>query len=77
MLKQTVCETTGRGSNIEAVPGVRIDVELAERCFEYLDAPVRRIGALDTFVGYSPVLEDTILPQVSTVAEALRELKRY
>jgi 2-oxoisovalerate dehydrogenase E1 component len=38
---------------------------------------VRRIGALDTFVGYNPALEDAILPQVSTIASALRELKRY
>jgi len=40
-------------------------------------APVRRIGALDTFVGYNPVLEDAILPQVSTIAAAVRELVRY
>ena len=42
-----------------------------------LDAPVRRVGALDTFVGYSPVLEDAILPQVETIATAIRELARY
>ena len=38
---------------------------------------VRRIGALDTFVGYSPVLEDAILPQVADVLAAIRELKKY
>jgi len=57
--------------------GAEIAARIADELFEYLDAPVRRIGALDTFVGYSPVLEDAILPQVSTVAEALRDLKRY
>jgi 2-oxoisovalerate dehydrogenase E1 component len=57
--------------------GAEIAARIGDELFEYLDGPVRRIGALDTFVGYSPVLEDTILPQVSTVADALRELKRY
>ncbi len=54
-----------------------IGSRIADELFDHLDAPVRRIGALDAFVGYSPVLEDTILPQVSTVADGLRELARY
>jgi 2-oxoisovalerate dehydrogenase E1 component len=57
--------------------GAEIAARIGSELFEYLDAPVQRIGALDTFVGYNPVLEDTILPQVSTIATALRELKRY
>jgi 2-oxoisovalerate dehydrogenase E1 component len=57
--------------------GAEIAARIADELFEHLDAPVRRIGALDTFVAYSPPLEDAILPQVSTLAEAMRELKRY
>jgi 2-oxoisovalerate dehydrogenase E1 component len=57
--------------------GAEIAARIGSELFEYLDAPVKRIGALDTFVGYNPVLEDTILPQVSTIASALRELKHY
>jgi 2-oxoisovalerate dehydrogenase E1 component len=57
--------------------GAEIAARIADELFEYLDAPVRRIGALDTFVGYSPVLEDEILPQVADIAGAIRDLKRY
>jgi len=35
------------------------------------------VGALDTFVGYNPVLEDATLPQVGTIAAALRETACY
>ena len=57
--------------------GAEIAARIADELFEYLDAPVKRIGALDTFVGYSPVLENAILPQVADVLTAIRELKKY
>jgi 2-oxoisovalerate dehydrogenase E1 component len=57
--------------------GAEIAARVAAELFEHLDAPVRRVAALDTFVGYSPTLENAILPQVSTVAAALRETARY
>jgi 2-oxoisovalerate dehydrogenase E1 component len=57
--------------------GAEIAARIADELFEWLDAPVRRIAALDTFVGYNPVLENTILPQVSGLLQGIRELKRY
>jgi pyruvate/2-oxoglutarate/acetoin dehydrogenase E1 component len=36
-----------------------------------------RIAATDTFVAYAPELEDAILPQVESIAQAIRELRRY
>ena len=57
--------------------GAEIAARISDELFECLDAPVRRVGALDTFVGYHPVLEDATLPQVSTLATAVRELARY
>jgi 2-oxoisovalerate dehydrogenase E1 component len=57
--------------------GAEIAARIAGELFEYLDAPVKRVGALDSFVGYNPVLEDAILPQVSTLAAAMRETARY
>ncbi|MFI5184492.1 MAG: alpha-ketoacid dehydrogenase subunit beta, partial [Vicinamibacteria bacterium] len=57
--------------------GAEIASRISDELFEHLDAPVRRVAALDTFVGYHPVLEDTILPQVTTVLKAIRSLRSY
>jgi 2-oxoisovalerate dehydrogenase E1 component len=57
--------------------GAEIAARIADELFEWLDAPVRRIGALDTFVGYNPVLENAILPQVGDVLQGIKDLKRY
>jgi 2-oxoisovalerate dehydrogenase E1 component len=57
--------------------GAEIAARVAAELFEHLDAPVRRVAALDTFVGYNPALENAILPQVTDVAAALRETARY
>jgi 2-oxoisovalerate dehydrogenase E1 component len=57
--------------------GAEIAARIGSELFEYLDAPVKRVGALDTFVGYNPALEDAILPQVSRLARAMRETARY
>jgi 2-oxoisovalerate dehydrogenase E1 component len=57
--------------------GAEIAARISDELFEYLDAPVRRVAALDTFVAYAPQLEDTILPQADDVARAITELYSY
>ncbi|HEY3137255.1 MAG TPA: transketolase C-terminal domain-containing protein, partial [Blastocatellia bacterium] len=57
--------------------GAEIAARIADELFEYLDGPVRRVAALDTFVAYAPELEDEILPQVDDVARAILDLVRY
>jgi pyruvate/2-oxoglutarate/acetoin dehydrogenase E1 component len=49
---------------------------VAERAFYHLDAPVRRLGALDVPVPFSPPLEDETVPTAERVAAAARELCR-
>ncbi|HVT99175.1 MAG TPA: transketolase C-terminal domain-containing protein, partial [Acidobacteriaceae bacterium] len=57
--------------------GAEIAARIGEELFDALDAPVRRIGALDSFVGYQPVLEDAILPQPEKIFHAIAELAKY
>ncbi|HLL73150.1 MAG TPA: dehydrogenase E1 component subunit alpha/beta [Pyrinomonadaceae bacterium] len=57
--------------------GAEIAARISDELFEYLDAPVRRVAALDTFVAYAPQLEDHILPQPEDVLRAINELRAY
>ena len=57
--------------------GAEIAARIADELFDSLDAPVRRIGAMDTFVAYQPILEDAILPQPETILKAILDLKAY
>jgi 2-oxoisovalerate dehydrogenase E1 component len=57
--------------------GAEIAARIADELFEHLDAPVRRVAALDTPVAYHPVLEEAILPQAADVLKAIRDLARY
>ena len=57
--------------------GAEIAARISDELFEYLDAPVRRVGATDTFVAYAPEVEDFILPQIETVEKAAAELMKY
>jgi 2-oxoisovalerate dehydrogenase E1 component len=57
--------------------GAEIAAALADECFAWLDAPVKRVASTDTFVGYAPQLEDAILPQVDDFRKAYAELMRF
>ncbi len=57
--------------------GAEIAARLADECFSWLDAPVKRVASTDTFVGYAPDLEDFILPQVEDLAQAMRQLHAF
>jgi 2-oxoisovalerate dehydrogenase E1 component len=57
--------------------GAEIAARIADELFQHLDAPVRRVAAMDTFVAYQPLLEDAILPQVQDLYRAMQELAAY
>ncbi|MGD0735603.1 MAG: dehydrogenase E1 component subunit alpha/beta [Terracidiphilus sp.] len=57
--------------------GAELAARIADELFDSLDAPVRRVGAMDTFVAYQPLLEDAILPQPETILKAILDLKAF
>jgi 2-oxoisovalerate dehydrogenase E1 component len=57
--------------------GAEIAAQVAEHCFQDLDSPVRRLAAKHVPIGFSPVLEETTLPQNEDVLNAIRELLAY
>jgi 2-oxoisovalerate dehydrogenase E1 component len=57
--------------------GAELAARIADGLFEYLDAPVRRVAALDAPVAYCPDLEEVILPQSADVLKAIQDIARY
>ncbi|MEI6790028.1 MAG: thiamine pyrophosphate-dependent enzyme [Myxococcaceae bacterium] len=54
-----------------------ITAQINEHCFEYLDAPVKRVAALDIPIGFSKILETAILPQPAQIEQAALNLLAY
>ncbi len=82
---ETVLESvrrTGRALVVHEAPlfagmGAEVAARIADAAFESLDAPVRRVAALDCFVPFAPNLEAAILPSVEQIGAAIREILAY
>lgn len=57
--------------------GAEIAARIADELFHDLDAPVRRVASMDTFVAYQPILEDAILPQPDDLYRAAADLAAF
>jgi len=57
--------------------GAELAARIADGAFEYLDAPVKRLGALDSFVPFAANLEAAVLPTVEGIEAAIREMAAY
>ena len=57
--------------------GAEMAARIADQLFEELDAPVKRVAAMDTFCAYQPKLEDVILPQTGHITAAVKQLLEY
>jgi pyruvate/2-oxoglutarate/acetoin dehydrogenase E1 component len=60
------CRTGGFGAELAAI--------IAEKAFDYLDAPVKRVAAKDAPIPFNPRLEDYVLPNPGKIAAAAREM---
>ncbi|MFQ6614149.1 MAG: thiamine pyrophosphate-dependent enzyme [Fidelibacterota bacterium] len=75
-------EITGKAlivheDNITGGIGAEIAAHIADRCFEFLDGPVKRVGARDLPVPFNWYLEEKVLPQTQDIQAAILELLEY
>ena len=57
--------------------GAELAARIADELFEQLDAPVKRVGALDCPVAYHPDLEEAILPQTADILQVITAVAEY
>ncbi|HAG15280.1 MAG TPA: 2-oxoisovalerate dehydrogenase [Bacteroidales bacterium] len=57
--------------------GGEVAAQIASEAFEYLDAPIKRVGATFTPVGFNRILENAILPNEEKIENAIKELLNY
>jgi pyruvate dehydrogenase E1 component beta subunit len=80
--KQTLIESAKKTSRVIVIDegyeryGVTAEIAsvIADGAFYYLDAPVKRMGAMDVPVPFSPILEDQTVPTPETVFEMAKTL---
>jgi len=75
-------QKTGRALVVHEEPkscgfGGQVAALLADECFEWLDAPIKRVAGKDAWVAYTPVLEEAMLPSVGDIVAALEDLAQY
>ena len=57
--------------------GAEVSARVADECFDWLDAPIGRVGAMDCFVPAAPNLEQDVLPSAETVRAGAEKVLRY
>ena len=57
--------------------GAELVARVADELFVSLDAPVKRVAALDCPVGYNPVFEEVVLPQAADIVRAIQDVVNY
>ena len=63
--------------NLTLGPGAEISAYIADKYFEILDAPIRRVAAKNTPIPFNWYLEEEVLPQAADISKAITELLEY
>lgn len=66
LIVHEACERAGFGSEVAAI--------LAKEAFDYLDAPIERLGAKNTPMPFSPNLEDFVIPKIDDIVDRVRRV---
>ena len=79
---KTSIEKTGKAlivyeDNLTNGPGAEISAIIGEKCFEFLDGPIKRIASKDSPVPFNWFLENKVLPQTEDIALGIKELLEY
>jgi 2-oxoisovalerate dehydrogenase E1 component len=69
--------TKREGTDVVVIAYGALVQRIGDGLFEFLDAPIRRVAALDAPVAYCPDLEEVILPQSGDVLKAIQEIAKY
>ncbi len=77
LVKKTNRVVIAHEDQLTAGFGAEIAARIGDELFEFLDAPVKRVAAMDCPVAYSPNLEEAILPQSADVLAAIKHLATY
>ena len=76
-VKKTNRVIVGYEDSISWGYGAEIASRIADECFPWLDAPVKRVASMDTYVGYAPKVEDATLPQIDDFKKAIAEIVKF
>jgi 2-oxoisovalerate dehydrogenase E1 component len=77
LVKQTSRVVIAHEDQLTCGFGAEIAARIGDELFEYLDAPIKRVAAMDCPVAYYPDLEEVILPQSGDVLQAIRDVSKY
>ena len=76
-IKKTNRLIVAHEDNITSGFGSEIVSRIADKSFEFLDAPIKRVASKDSPVAYSSILENQILVQTDWISQAIKEIMEY
>ena len=64
-------------ANLTGGIGAEISAHISEKCFKYLDAPIMRLGAIDTPIPFASDIEKEIYLPINKIEQKIKELLNF